>query len=275
MRSIDDRGQTDRVTKPTRVGLGRATPHASPRLFAADDVTTKSHCYGHQLLFIGRRSRYSCSTHVFAMTFEPWPMTDFQFRRAGDTNHIRAKSQGQRSVSLKDRVETDGQTDGWTRPIASPSHSLKLSVKGFFKTLLFSICSAKGQRWSCSFVQMGFWIVYTKLGNWEWSTMYANVTEIFRAPYTCILPPISLSQSCPWVGLTRGLGWVGLGRDFSVFGGLGWVGSTTAKILKIWKCNCNAFKARLDMIWLHQAVKFDFMADLTWTGNWSEGVIKW
>jgi len=30
------------------------------------------------------------------------------------------------------------------------------------------------------------------------------------------------SQSCPWVGLTHGLGWVGLGRDFSVFGGLGW-----------------------------------------------------
>ena len=28
-----------------------------------------------------------------------------------------------------------------------------------------------------------------------------------------------LAQSCPWVGL----GWVGLGRDFSVFSGLGWV----------------------------------------------------
>jgi len=27
--------------------------------------------------------------------------------------------------------------------------------------------------------------------------------------------------------------WVGLGRDFSVFGGLSWVESTTAKILKI------------------------------------------
>jgi len=45
-------------------------------------------------------------------------------------------------------------------------------------------------------------------------------------------------QSCPWVGLTHGLGWVGLvwvglGRDFSVFGGLGWIGSTTAKVLKI------------------------------------------
>ena len=30
-------------------------------------------------------------------------------------------------------------------------------------------------------------------------------------------------QSCPCVGLTHGLGWVGLGRDFSVFGGMGWV----------------------------------------------------
>ena len=33
-----------------------------------------------------------------------------------------------------------------------------------------------------------------------------------------------LVQSCPWVGLTRGLGWVGsgMGRKF-VFSGLGWV----------------------------------------------------
>ena len=32
--------------------------------------------------------------------------------------------------------------------------------------------------------------------------------------------------------------WVGLGRDFSVFGGLGWVGSTTAKVLKNLKGLC-------------------------------------
>ena len=32
----------------------------------------------------------------------------------------------------------------------------------------------------------------------------------------------------PWVEL----GWIGLGRDFSVFGGLVWVGSTIAKVLK-------------------------------------------
>ena len=31
-----------------------------------------------------------------------------------------------------------------------------------------------------------------------------------------------------WVGLR----WVGFGRDFSVFGGLGQVGSITAKVLK-------------------------------------------
>jgi len=41
------------------------------------------------------------------------------------------------------------------------------------------------------------------------------------------VPVVSLrqaQQSCPWVGLTHGLGLVGFGRDFSVFGGLGWVG---------------------------------------------------
>jgi len=46
-----------------------------------------------------------------------------------------------------------------------------------------------------------------------------------------------------------------------------WVGSTIAKVLKIWKDYVNAFKARLDKIWFHQAVKFDFTADLSGTGN--------
>jgi len=48
---------------------------------------------------------------------------------------------------------------------------------------------------------------------------------------------------------------------------LGWVGSTIAKVLKILKDYVNAFKARLDKIWFHQAFKFDFTADLTGTGN--------
>ena len=74
---------------------------------------------------------------------------------------------------------------------------------------------------------------------------------------------LSVGWVNPWVGL----GWVGLDRDFSVFGGLGWVGPTIAKVLKIRKDYVNAFKARLDKIWFHQAVKFDFTADLTGTGN--------
>ena len=40
---------------------------------------------------------------------------------------------------------------------------------------------------------------------------------------------LSMSWVDPWVGL----GWVGLGRDFSVVGGLVWVGSTIEKILKL------------------------------------------
>ena len=52
------------------------------------------------------------------------------------------------------------------------------------------------------------------------------------------LPAVGPDQSCPWVGLTHGLGWVGLdrvglGRNSSVFGGLGCVWSTTAKVLKL------------------------------------------
>jgi len=47
--------------------------------------------------------------------------------------------------------------------------------------------------------------------------------------------------------------------------GLGWV--HYSKSTKNLKGLFNAFKARLDNIWLHQAVEFDFMADLTGTGN--------
>jgi len=44
-----------------------------------------------------------------------------------------------------------------------------------------------------------------------------------------IVAELSMGWVDPWVGL----GWVRLGRDFSVFGGFGWVGSTTAKVQKI------------------------------------------
>ena len=63
---------------------------------------------------------------------------------------------------------------------------------------------------------------------------------------TAVLPGPPLD---PWVG--------------STFFSFWWVGSTIVKVLKIWKNYVNAFKARLDKIWLHQAVKFDFTADLT------------
>ena len=39
-------------------------------------------------------------------------------------------------------------------------------------------------------------------------------------------------------------------------------------------CTVNTIKARLDKFWQHQAVKFDFAADLTGTESQSEEVIK-
>ena len=56
------------------------------------------------------------------------------------------------------------------------------------------------------------------------------------------------------------LDWVEFGRDFSVSGGLGQVGSTIAKVLKY----VNAFKARLDKIRLSRAVKL--LVVLGWVG---------
>jgi len=60
-------------------------------------------------------------------------------------------------------------------------------------------------------------------------------------------------------------------------------GVFSARIINIWNslpnsvvdvCTANAFKERLDKFWQHQAVKFDFTADLTVTGNRSEEVMK-
>jgi len=57
----------------------------------------------------------------------------------------------------------------------------------------------------------------------------------------------------------------------------------SARIVNIWNSlpnsvvdssTVNAFKAWLDKIWSHQAVNYDFTADLTGTGNRSEKVLK-
>jgi len=57
----------------------------------------------------------------------------------------------------------------------------------------------------------------------------------------------------------------------------------SARIVNIWNIlrnsvvdasTVNAFKARLDKFWSHQAIKYDLTADLTGTGNRSEEVLK-
>jgi len=57
----------------------------------------------------------------------------------------------------------------------------------------------------------------------------------------------------------------------------------SARVVNIWNdlpnsvvnaSTVNAFKARVDKVWSHQAVKFDFTADLTGIGNRSEEIVK-
>jgi len=57
----------------------------------------------------------------------------------------------------------------------------------------------------------------------------------------------------------------------------------SARVVNIWNnlpntvvnaSMINALKAPLDIYWSHQAVKFDFTADLTGIGNRSEEIIK-
>ena len=78
------------------------------------------------------------------------------------------------------------------------------------------------------------------------------------------------------LNLTHGLGRVG-SRFFTFWWtGLGWVhySQSTKNSKDYVNARVHYLKARLDKIWLHQAVKIDFTADLTDTGNRSEGVIK-
>jgi len=69
-----------------------------------------------------------------------------------------------------------------------------------------------------------------------------------------------MKQSCPWIGLTHGLGLVG-SRFFTFWwAGLGPLQQKYEKFERI-------ILMHLGKIWLHEAVKLDFMADLTGTGN--------
>ena len=97
----------------------------------------------------------------------------------------------------------------------------------------------------------------------------AKIKKIQRiSTETCII--LGLTQSCPWVGLTHGLGSNGSGWvDIFQFlvGCIGLIGSTIAKVLNFWKDYVDAFKARLDKIWLQQAVKFVSCIGLGWVGS--------
>jgi len=53
-------------------GLGRVhrTPCLANDNVTADDVTMETYYYGHQSILVGRSSKYSYSTYIFASTFD-------------------------------------------------------------------------------------------------------------------------------------------------------------------------------------------------------------
>ena len=78
-----------------------------------------------------------------------------------------------------------------------------------------------------------------------------------------IAPELSMGWVDPLAGLTH---W------------FGWVGSTTAKVLKIWKDYFNAFKARLDKIWLQLNLILWPIWQVPETDQkeyWSDNVRRW
>jgi len=98
----------------------------------------------------------------------------------------------------------------------------------------------------------------------NWLDSHSIAAENVDSKELFTLESSSRTPSAPELSMGWVDPWVGLGRFFLVFGGLSFVGSTIAKVLKILK---GSIKARLDKIRLHQAVKFDSAADLTGFGN--------
>jgi len=98
---------------------------------------------------------------------------------------------------------------------------------------------------------VGTLLKYAKWNRRNWQLAKTWLIDAIRFQSNCLTNTAEAELSMGWVG----------SRFFSFW--WVWVGSTTAKVLKIWKDYVNAFKARLDKIWLHQAVKFDFTANLT------------
>jgi len=97
--------------------LASVAPRRTPRRASAQlmILTIKTYYYGRQSIFIGRLSRYSCSTHIFALTVTC--DLDFQSRRAiiMTRTHAKIKVRGQ----FVQKIEWK-RTNRRTRPIALP-----------------------------------------------------------------------------------------------------------------------------------------------------------
>ena len=100
------------LPRPCTLDSAAAAPRRSPRRASSKPSTSQRKPTATAISIpVGRRSRYSCSTHLFELTSD----RNFQSpARAMVTTHKHAKSQGQRSVGSNDRVEIDGRTDRQT-----------------------------------------------------------------------------------------------------------------------------------------------------------------
>ena len=86
--------------------------------------------------------------------------------------------------------------------------------------------------------------------NAPFSTGNEHTANDVSCSMTSVTSYVLNADSGLYVRVVNGLGWP-MG-----WVGLGWIGSTIAKVLKFWQDYVNAFKAWLDKIWLHQTVKF-------------------
>jgi len=93
--SIKDWGQTDRVTTPTHAGLHCCHWHQPHHATCLTELACSRRHHNKNLLrchpsvLIGHQSRYSCSTPIFASTFEFQPVTCQSLTRWAGTRKVK------------------------------------------------------------------------------------------------------------------------------------------------------------------------------------------
>jgi len=146
---------------------------------------------------------------------------DRYLSRAGST----AANPPQLRAALMGRTDGPRRTlDSFIEPAAHAVWAVPIAISGWLASYSTPVCWLQMHTLDAEVrhktTSMKGYLSTSAIITLEWTS------HSFTQPVTVSIPELSMGWVDPWVGL----GWVGLGRDISGFGGLGWVGSTIAKV---------------------------------------------